>query len=206
MTTTSQTDRCPWCRKPLAAGAVVCVECGFNRATGRIDSTAVEIEKVEPVLTRNQRWQQTRLDSFWETEIPIGLIAGSFLFIIIAHLFTAPWLGLPKVMLAVAFLALVEAAWMYAGMSAIELMTKMDYGPWRTAMLKLFSIASFWYALGVMFEWQAPGIGWTVHAAIGWPIEFFLIRWMFSLDSFQAMMTMIVVALSQWIVSGLLPG
>ena len=187
--------------------AVVCLGCGFNRATNRFEQPHIQEEaEPEPILTWKQRWESTRLDSFWEWEIPVGLTAGSFLFITIAHLFTAEWLTLPKVLLAVGFLALVEAGWIYAGMCAMELMTRIEYGEWRAALLKLFSIASFWYALGVLFEWRAPGIGWTAHAAIGWPIEFFLIRWMFSLDSFWAIMTMIMVAVAQWIVSTILPG
>jgi hypothetical protein len=203
---TESAERCPFCRRPMQPEAAVCLECGFNRASGKLDLTRVEPEEAEPEpLTWKERWQQTRLDSFWEWEIPLGLILGSFAFIGLAHVATAEWSSLPKVLFATVVLALMEAAWIYAGMSVMELMTSIEFGDWRTALLKLFSIASFWYALGVLFEWQAPGIGWTMHAAIAWPVQFFLLRWMFSLDSFWAIMTMIVVALTQGFVSWLTP-
>ena len=40
-----QTEVCPECGEPMSSGAVICVQCGFNRAEGRRVST--EIEKGE---------------------------------------------------------------------------------------------------------------------------------------------------------------
>jgi hypothetical protein len=189
-------------------GTVICLACGYNRKTRKVEKAPEVVEEEPPPrpLTWKERYERGGLDSFWDWEIPIGLIAGSLLFIAVIHIFDEGILSLPRVLLSTAFLALVEAAWIYAGMCVMELFTSLEYGEWRPAMLKLYSIAAFWWALGVLFEWQAPGLGWTAHAAIAWPIEFFLIRWMFQLDSFQAMITMIVVVITQWIASSLMPG
>ena len=163
------------------------------------------MQEPEPPLTLRQRWEEDGIEGLCEWEVPLGLIAAAFLFVAVAHLLTDVLSTLPAALLSLAFLSLVQAAWVYAGMCLAEFLTKMEFWPMRSAMLKLFSIASLWWALGVMLEWRMPGFGWQWHWVIGGLLELWLLRWMFALDLWQAFWTLVAVGVAQFLMGLFLP-
>jgi len=200
----------------MAAGAELCVRCGFNRRTGQMRMTRMEAEPAEEAEPKAEsrpsvpedwaeRWRRGGLDAFLDFEIPLGLLVGGFGFILVVHLATIGFADLGALVVTVAFHLLLQVGWGWAALVTIEWISGREYGSMLEVPLKLSGIVLLWMALMVgPISWH-PAIGLVVLSIIGVPVPFLLLMWLFELDLFWTIITCLAIEAVNWSTCFLIP-
>ena len=187
-------SRCPACGSKLAGGAVLCVQCGFNVATGRKATTPIGAEADhdgEGALAEQELSADDRSYMLKQRKIPLailgaGLCIGAFLVWQEARGHEAfgdlifPVLGeiLKQVMIGVGLL--VIAAFVAARVLGTS------FGELGPAILKFAAIYVTPSALAELAGSFAGDGYWIVAIPVSLVLYYSLLVWLFDLDQFEA--------------------
>lgn len=213
----SKNGLCPACNRKLPSGAVVCVKCGMNLATGqKMQTTAAEpIVAAAPTIPYAgkvplaQREKEARNDVYFANKakdlwVPVGMIAFSVaVFFFVFHKAFAG--NFAAVGTALGIYVVLGTGILVVGAFAAAAILDIGFGPFGVAVLKLCAVALLPAALSEAVNVLPMDA--VSRSAIGWALStlvyFFMLMWLFDLDGRETL-NLIFVFLVVRFLSGIL--
>ncbi|MBI1371446.1 MAG: hypothetical protein GC159_01605 [Phycisphaera sp.] len=191
---------CPSCKAEVAPGAVLCVNCGFNLATGKVvgGALAEEEEEEEDAAAADGYTKKYYFMEYW---LPTGLIIGGFILGVIGtyvravaaqNLFesgadttVSSSISLTGYTIAFTVSTIIGTIMMVAACLLASHIADIAFGDARSAILKFAAVYVVPTSLS-QFVWAlSPEWGLVLQSAIfviGWIA---LMLWLFDLDMFE---------------------
>ncbi len=188
---------CPACKAPMTNDAVICLKCGFNTQTGKrlevvLEETSIASAIHSPIPASNEtsaKKKETKhiLSAKQKAQIIDIYLPASFitLFLILSIMYggiSGPLVGSIGIVLRVGFLLLAMAIAAKIG--------EFGFGPFGTAILKVFGICSFLATASII-------LGWIWYVLFSIVILGGLLKLFFDLDFFELFIIIMIVMILQ---------